>query len=126
MRIDIAGQPDPDGLTLVSFGTEPEPGWFSWRATAAELDDLDAALAARNPGRAALTPAQARYLSILAASDLRLAADEDGRTAANSAVIRDIHYPAWQALQTACAWADDTTPAAAPQTPAPAPPGEPT
>lgn len=36
MRIDIAGQPDPDGLTLVSFGTEPEPGWFSWRATAAE------------------------------------------------------------------------------------------
>lgn len=50
-----------------------------------------------------LTPAQARYLSILAAEDLR-ADEQRGRTAGNSAVIRDIHDPAWEALQPACQW----------------------
>jgi hypothetical protein len=55
-----------------------------------------------------LTPAQARWLSILAAEDLR--ADEQlGRTPATSAVIRDIHDPAWQALQPACQWDHDQT-----------------
>jgi hypothetical protein len=53
-----------------------------------------------------LTRAQARYLSILAAQDLR--EDEGrGRTAANSEVIRLIHQPAWQALQPACEWDAD-------------------
>lgn len=48
---------------------------------------------------------QARWLSILAAQDLR-ADEQRGRTAANSAIIRDIHDPAWEALQPACQWDD--------------------
>lgn len=65
-----------------------------------------------------LAPAQARYLSILAAQDLR--ADEArGWTADRSSVIRDIHYPAWQALQAACQWDDDEPPQTTPSHPKP-------
>ena len=55
---------------------------------------------------AGLTPAQARYLSILAAQDLR-ADEQRGWTTVNSGVIRDIHNPAWEALQPACHWDED-------------------
>jgi hypothetical protein len=51
-----------------------------------------------------LTRAQARYLSILAAQDLREDEETHRRTAANSGVINDIHRPAWEALQAACEW----------------------
>lgn len=54
-----------------------------------------------------LTPEQARYLSTLTAEDLRTD-EQHGRTPATSPVLRDIHYPAWQALQPACHW--DTQP----------------
>lgn len=47
-----------------------------------------------------LTREQARYLSVLAASDLR--ASWPG-----SRAVRDIHEPAWQALQPACEWDDE-------------------
>jgi hypothetical protein len=52
-----------------------------------------------------LTRAEARYLSILAAQDLRDDAGR-GRTAGNSEVISRIHQPAWAALQAACEWDD--------------------
>lgn len=68
---------------------------------------LRAALSLRGRGRpdgsrvaVGLTREQARYLSVLAASDLR-AHWPDG------SVARDIHEPAWQALQPACAWGDE-------------------
>ena len=48
-----------------------------------------------------LTKSQARYLSILAATDLRTGVPSPG-----SSVTRDIHYPAWEALQPACEWDD--------------------
>ena len=56
MRISLDSEPAADGLTLVRFGTEPAPGWFTWRATAHELDDLEAALAIRK-AMAATCPA---------------------------------------------------------------------
>jgi hypothetical protein len=47
-----------------------------------------------------LTSKQARYLSILAAQDLR-------GSNPDSNVVRTIHLPAWEALQDACEWEDD-------------------
>jgi hypothetical protein len=48
VRITLDG-PGPDGLTLVSFGQPGQPGgWFTWTATAHELDDLEALLAGRD------------------------------------------------------------------------------
>lgn len=67
---------------------------------------LRAALSLRGRGRpdgsrvaVGLTREQARYLSVLAASDLRTHWP-------GSSVVRDIHEPAWQALQPACEWDD--------------------
>lgn len=68
---------------------------------------LRAALSLRRRGRpggsrvaVGLTREQARYLSVLAAADLR--ASYPG-----SSVARDIRRPAWQALQPACEWDDE-------------------
>jgi hypothetical protein len=47
-----------------------------------------------------LTREQARYLSVLAAVDLRASWPGSG-------VTRDIHRPAWQALQPACQWGEE-------------------
>jgi hypothetical protein len=45
MRITLAPDPAADGTRRVAWGTEPEPGWFTWDATQHELDDLAALLA---------------------------------------------------------------------------------
>jgi hypothetical protein len=55
--IRLAEQPAADGTTLVSFGTEGSPGWFSWAATDHELEDLEAVLALRK-ARVATCPAE--------------------------------------------------------------------
>ena len=51
-----------------------------------------------------LTREEARYLSILAAQDLR----QDHDRGAHARVIGDIHQPAWAKLQPACEWEQDS------------------
>jgi hypothetical protein len=48
-----------------------------------------------------LTPAEAQYLSILAAADIR----RDQANGLHGPPAR--HLPAWEKLQPACQWADD-------------------
>lgn len=56
MRITL-GAAGPDGLRELAFGRPPEPGWFSWRATQHDLNDLEAVLA-RDKAMARVCPAE--------------------------------------------------------------------
>ena len=51
-----------------------------------------------------LEPAEARYLSVLAAGDLRT---DEARGLSMRAAVMQLHRSAWEKLQPACRWDDD-------------------
>ena len=51
-----------------------------------------------------LEPAEARYLSVQAAGDLRT---DEARGLSMRAAVMQLHRSAWEKLQPACRWDDD-------------------